>query len=91
MPNETPSRNVGAFHTLGQFFVIVNNLAKGTDILLIEYKSQIDFRCDFCTSKLSDFIDDHQKQPKSLHQAAVLADLFGWSVKGVAVKCPTCV
>jgi hypothetical protein len=63
---------------------------EGTDILLIEYKQQVDLRCDYCTSKLSDFIDRQQQQPVTLLDAYKMARVFGWNVKGVIAKCPTC-
>jgi hypothetical protein len=81
---------VGAIHTLRRFSVTVNNLTEGTDILLIEYKKQVDLKCDYCTSKLSDFIDRQEQQPVTLLDAYKLARLFNWSVKGVVAKCPVC-
>jgi hypothetical protein len=58
--------------------------------LLIEYKTQVDLRCDFCTSKLSDFIDRQAQQPLTLFEANRMARIFGWVIQGAAAKCPTC-
>jgi hypothetical protein len=58
--------------------------------LLIEYKKQVDLRCDYCTSKLSDFIDRQEHQPITFYEANRMARIFGWIIKGAAAKCPSC-
>jgi hypothetical protein len=58
--------------------------------LFIEYRQQVDLKCDFCTSKLSDFIDRQSQQPITHFEASRMARLFNWSIKGVEAKCPTC-
>jgi hypothetical protein len=49
-----------------------------------------DLSCDFCSSKLSDFIDEIKNQPKDAQQAYKTAAVFGWVFKAGWELCPTC-
>jgi hypothetical protein len=57
----------------------------------MEYINQVDLKCDYCTSKLSDFIDRQNQQPQTWFEANRMARLFGWQVKGTQASCPACV
>jgi len=58
--------------------------------LIREHTTSVDIICDFCTSKLSDFIDDPKQFPHSIHQAHKIAAQFHWQFTGGWELCPTC-